>query len=112
MIPETLFKSLRESAAKLASLNATQKNDALRKAAASLDEKRAEILKANKIDVKKAREAGMSESLVDRLLLTDARISVIIEGLYTVIAQADLVGEIVEGWKTASGIEIKKCVFR
>lgn len=108
MIPETLFKSLRESAAKLASLNATQKNDALRKAAASLDEKRAEILKANKIDVKKAREAGMSESLVDRLLLTDARISVIIESLYTVIAQADPVGEIIEGWKTASGIEIKK----
>lgn len=108
MISRTLFKSLRESADKLAVFNAVQKNDALRKAAASLDEKRAEILKANKIDVKKARESGMSESLIDRLLLTDARISVMIESIYTVISQPDPIGKITEGWKNAAGLEIKK----
>lgn len=108
MITEALFKSLRENAIQLASFTTTQKNDALRKAAASLDEKRAEILKANKLDIKKARDAGMSESFIERLLLTDARISVIIESVYTVIAQADPVGEIIKGWKNSYGVEIKK----
>ncbi len=100
--------SLRAASQKLALQNASEKNRALAAVADALDKNRASIIAANKADVEAARAGGMSESIIDRLLLNDKRIDGIIESLRLVIGQTDPVGEEVAGWKTPNGMTIRQ----
>ena len=100
--------SLRSASQKLALQNASEKNAALAAVAEALDKNRASIIAANKADIDAARANGMSESIIDRLLLNDKRIDGIIESLRLVIGQTDPVGEEVAGWKTPNGMTIRQ----
>lgn len=100
--------SLRTASQKLALQNASVKNAALEAVALALNKNRASIIAANKADIDGARAAGMSESIIDRLLLNDKRIDGIIESLRLVIGQTDPVGEEVAGWKTPNGMTIRQ----
>ncbi len=100
--------SLRAASQKLALQNASQKNAALETVAAALDKNRASIIAANKADIDAARAGGISESIIDRLLLDDKRIDGIIASLRLVIGQTDPVGEEVAGWKTPNGMTIRQ----
>ena len=100
--------SLRSASQKLALQNASEKNRALSAVAEALDKNRASIIAANKVDIDAARANGMSESIIDRLLLNDKRIDGIIESLRLVIGQTDPVGEEVAGWKTPNGMTIRQ----
>ena len=100
--------SLRSASQKLALQNASEKNRALEAVAEALDKNRAFIISANKADIDAARANGMSESIIDRLLLNDKRIDGIIESLRLVIGQTDPVGEEVAGWKTPNGMTIRQ----
>ncbi len=101
-------EGLRAASQKLALQNACQKNAALEAVAAALDKNRASIIAANRADIDEARAAGMSESIIDRLLLDDKRIDGIVDSLRLVIAQTDPVGEEVAGWKTPNGLNIRQ----
>ena len=105
---KTITDSLRAASQKLALQNACQKNAALNAVADALDKNRASIIAANTQDVKNARAAGISESIIDRLLLDDKRINGIIASLREVIGQTDPVGEEVAGWKTPNGMTIRQ----
>ena len=61
--------SLRVASGKLALQNACQKNAALEAVAVAMDKNRASIIAANNDDVAAARAAGISESIIDRLLV-------------------------------------------
>lgn len=100
--------SLRLASQKLALQNACQKNAALEAVAVALDKNRASIIAANRADIDAARAAGMSESIIDRLLLDDKRIDGIVDSLRLVIGQTDPVGEEVAGWKTPNGLNIRQ----
>ena len=100
--------SLRAASQKLALQNASEKNAALVAVAEALDKNRASIIAANDADVKAARAAGISESIIDRLMLNDKRIDGIIDSLRIVISQTDPVGEEVAGWKTPNGMTIRQ----
>ena len=100
--------SLRTASQKLALQNASVKNAALEAVALALDKNRASIIAANKLDVDAARSNGISESVIDRLMLNDKRIDGIIESLRLVIGQTDPVGEEVAGWKTPNGMTIRQ----
>ena len=100
--------SLRAASQKLALQNASEKNAALVAVAKALDKNRASIIAANDADVKAARAAGISESIIDRLMLNDKRIDGIIDSLRIVISQTDPVGEEVAGWKTPNGMTIRQ----
>ena len=105
---KTTTNSLRAASQKLALQNASVKNQALAAVADALDKNRASIIAANKADIDVARGAGMSKSIIDRLLLNDKRIDGIIESLRLVIGQTDPVGEEVAGWKTPNGMSIRQ----
>ena len=105
---KTTTDSLRAASQKLALQNASEKNAALCAVAEALDKNRASIIAANEEDVKNARAAGISESIIDRLLLNDKRIDGIIDSLRIVIGQTDPVGEEVAGWKTPNGMTIRQ----
>ena len=105
---KTTTNSLRAASQKLALQNASEKNAALAAVAEALDKNRASIIAANDVDVKAARAAGISESIIDRLMLNDKRIDGIIDSLRIVLAQTDPVGEEVAGWKTPNGMTIRQ----
>ena len=104
----SLCKSLRQGASVLASFSADEKNRGLKAVASALDAHRQEILAANELDVQRALSEGMKESLVDRLRLTSERIDGIIDSINIVIQQTDPVGQVVAGWTTPNGLQIRQ----
>lgn len=105
---KNVTSSLRSASQKLALQNAQKKNAALLVVADALDKNRSSILAANKKDIEAARANGMSESIIDRLMLDDKRINGIVDSLRVVISQTDPVGEEVGGWKTPNGLNIRQ----
>lgn len=103
-----ITNSLKKGSEKLALQNANQKNLALQNVAIALDKNRTYIIEENNKDVENGRKNGMSESLIDRLMLNDKRIDGIIESLKTVILQNDPIGEELCGWKTPNGLQIRQ----
>jgi glutamate-5-semialdehyde dehydrogenase len=103
-----LCDTLRNSQRTLALHTAAQKNHALECVARAIDAERDAIVAANASDVKAARERGMTEALVERLMIDAKRISGIIDSMRVVIAQTDPIGEVTGGWDTPTGLSIKQ----
>src|SRR5262245_24544788 len=92
----------------LASSSTAAKDEALQAAADLLLERSADVLEANRDDVARAEASGTSATLVDRLRLSEARIDGMANGLRTVAALADPVGEVVDGWVRPNGLRIER----
>ena len=105
---KNITTSLRAASQKLALQNACQKNAALSAVADALDKNRDRIIAANKDDLDAGIAAGLSESILDRLMLDHKRIDGIIASLREVIGQTDPVGEEVAGWKSPNGMTIRQ----
>ena len=103
---KNITTSLRTASQKLALQNACQKNAALSAVADALDKNRDKIIAANKDDLDDGKAKGLSNSILDRLMLDHKRIDGIISSLREVIGQTDPVGEEVAGWKTPNGMTI------
>jgi glutamate-5-semialdehyde dehydrogenase len=105
---DPVFHSLK-AAQKILALETRRKKDAaLAGAAEAIDGNRNAILEANGRDLARAREAGMKEALLDRLLLNGGRIDSIIRGIDTVIRLEDPVGRIRAGWTLPNGLVIEE----
>ena len=97
-----------EAARGLAVVTAEVKNQALEEMALALTSRTEQILTANEEDRKTGRANAMSDVIMDRLTLTEKRVDEMARGLREVAALTDPVGEIVEGWRLANGLEIQK----
>ena len=84
------------------------KNKALLAIAKAIEAARESLKEANAEDLAEGRENGLSEALLDRLELNDARIDAMTEGLHQVAALADPVGEITDLNYRPSGIQVGK----
>ncbi len=85
-----------------------RREDAIRRAAALIRARSADILAANERDLERARAAGMSAPLQDRLLLDEARICAIAASLDDIARQDDPLGRVVGGSTLESGLRIEK----
>ena len=92
----------------LAQLSGKQKNQALTRIADLLEQNSAPILAANELDIAKAREQGTSEAMLDRLLLTQARLESIAADVRKVCQLADPVGEVIDGGVLESGLRLER----
>jgi len=101
-------KKAKEASLKLGVAPTPVKNAALESMAEHIERRREEIIQENRKDVETAESRGTPSSLVDRLLLNEKRIKEMVEGLRHVASLPDPVGEIVEGWRTRHGLEIRK----
>jgi glutamate-5-semialdehyde dehydrogenase len=99
---------LRAGAETLALHTARQKNAALECVIQAIDSRRAQILDANRTDMAHAKEHGISDVMLNRLRLTDGRLDSVAQGLRTVIAEADPVGEVAAGWRLPNGLSIRQ----
>ena len=96
-------------AAKMASkqlmvCSAKMKNDALLKIADALVSKKQIILDANALDISNAKQSGMSDALLDRLVLTSERIDGIAKSVREVVNLADPVGKVDKLEKRPNGL--------
>jgi glutamate-5-semialdehyde dehydrogenase len=92
----------------LATLDSDAKNTALLAMAAALDDRATEILEANERDVAAAREEGIGTALIDRLMLTPERVAAIAADTRSIVALPDPVGEVLEGFRLANGLDVRK----
>tara|TARA_B100000678_G_scaffold116350_1_gene97527 strand:- start:258 stop:1514 length:1257 start_codon:yes stop_codon:yes gene_type:complete len=98
----------REASRSLAVASSLQKKDALIFGAKSIKENTADILENNKKDLDFGKSKGLSDALMDRLLLNEERIASMIVGLEAIANQDDPIGEIMEAWERPNGLEIKR----
>ena len=108
---ETFFAQAaraKDAARVLATLNRAAKDAALHAMADALLAATDEVLAANELDVAAAREAGTSDSLIDRLSLNPGRVAGMADGLRALAALADPVGDVVRGWTNPNGVRVRQ----
>ncbi len=101
-------QAAKKAARVLATLDTTTKNKALATIADAIIERQAVILTANQQDIEAGRANGLSEAILDRLLLTEARLQAIAKDVREVIGLPDPVGEEFESRRMPNGLRISK----
>ena len=96
------------ASAALAFASPDAKAKALNVAADTLWSRRADVISANAEDMAFGREKGLSDAMLDRLMLDEARIEGICESLRSVAAQDDPVGEVIAEWDRPTGLHIQR----
>ena len=105
---EELVKEASNSSIEVAQLSTNQKNSLLLKMANMLEANSAEIISANTKDLVDGKANRLSESMLDRLKLTNDRISGMAKAVREVAQLPDPVGEITETKVRPNGIEVSK----
>ncbi|MCA0921643.1 glutamate-5-semialdehyde dehydrogenase [Pseudooceanicola nanhaiensis] len=105
---DEIGQAARKASAILATAPAETKRRALEAAADAVWSRRKEIIEANAQDLDYGRDKGLSPAMMDRLMLDEARIKGICDGLRSVAAQADPVGAVLAEWDQPSGLHIRR----
>ena len=105
---ELLGSEAKSASEVLSNLSSEKKNSALTRIAKILEKDKEDILKANHLDLSKAKSNDVEEALIDRLELTRLRINSMIGGLLTVADLPDPIGSLTELKPTPSGIKISQ----
>jgi glutamate-5-semialdehyde dehydrogenase len=105
---EKLGKRARQVARLLRTLDTNVKNNALLAIAETVLESEFDILSANSKDIEAGQAAGLDEHMLERLLLTESRIESIADGVRSVAALPDPVGESFDARTLPNGLRISK----
>ena len=105
---EAMGKAARQASRKLAGLSSSRKNDALLAIADALEAGSAEVLAQNELDIADGRANGLSEALLDRLLLTPERIRGLADDTRKVAALPDPVGAELESRLLPNGLRLSR----
>ncbi|MDG1531679.1 MAG: glutamate-5-semialdehyde dehydrogenase [Paracoccaceae bacterium] len=98
----------KSAAAELAFATAEQKTNALNAAADTVWAKRADIIAANDLDMTFGRDKGLSDAMLDRLMLDEPRIQGIVDSLRAVAGQKDPIGDVTSEWDMPTGLNIRR----
>ena len=101
-------KKAKEASYILSNISTNEKNKALNEMAKALLENSKDIIEANKIDIENAKNKGISESMIDRLLLNEDRIKGMSGGLTQVARLEDPIGEVSSIVIRPNGLQIGK----
>ena len=101
-------RQARAAAYKLAQLSSDEKNTILRAMAAAIRQRVPELLEANAQDLEAGRGKGLSNAMLDRLMLDEKRIVAMAAGIDQVATLPDPVGQIIDSWERPNGISIEQ----
>ena len=104
---KTMLENARKAKALVGCLTTAQKNQALLAMADALEARQDSILAANALDMEAAK-GKISDTMLDRLLLTPARISGMADGIRQVASLPDPVGAVLEEYIRPDGLKIQK----
>ena len=108
MSVQELCRAAQRAARELAGLPRERKDAALDAVAEALERRSAEILRENDDDVRLARANRLAGPLIDRLLLDEDRVGDMVASVRAVAALPDPVGQVVDGWRLANGVDVRK----
>ncbi|EPW8048563.1 glutamate-5-semialdehyde dehydrogenase [Vibrio diabolicus] len=101
-------KAAKDAAFELATASTAQKNQALAIIADELEANSAAILAANAKDIELGREAGLTDALLDRLLLNEERLTAIANDVRNVISLNDPVGSEIDSKVLENGMSLSR----
>ena len=102
-----MLKAAKAAKVQVSCLTTKQKNAALEAMADALIANEAKILNANKLDLEKAK-GTVSDVMLDRLMLSSARIAGMAKGIREVAVLPDPVGLLLDEHTRADGLKIQK----
>ncbi|TVQ70790.1 MAG: glutamate-5-semialdehyde dehydrogenase [Balneolaceae bacterium] len=103
-----LGRNARRASRELMGWSAEQKNRALESMAEELEARTPQIREANDRDVAEARQNGLTDAMVDRLVLNEGRMAAMIQGLRDIAALPDPAGRVLKSWEKENGLLLKK----
>ncbi len=98
----------RTAARTLATNPGSQRDTALRAAAAALRARQDAVLAANDTDMTQGRAKGLSDALLDRLALSPERVEAMAAGLETIATLSDPLGAEMARWQRPNGLDIAR----
>lgn len=104
----SMGQAARDAAFTLAVAPTALKNQALAAMADELEAQAERVLAANALDIQAARDTGMNEALLDRLLLNPARLAGIVADVRKVISLEDPVGSELESRVLDNGMRLSR----
>ncbi|MGL6021278.1 MAG: glutamate-5-semialdehyde dehydrogenase [Gibbsiella quercinecans] len=105
---EQMGKAAKQASWQLAVLSTAEKNRVLAVMADMLEAHSDTILQANEQDMAQAHAAGMSDALLDRLLLTPERLAAIANDVRQVCRLSDPVGHVLDGSLLDNGLKLER----
>ncbi len=105
---QAMGRAAKEASYRLAALSSEEKDAALRVIADRLEAEAEGVLKVNAEEVAAGRERGLSAALLDRLLLTEARMRKLAAAVRHVAALPDPVGTEIEGRTLPNGLRLSR----
>ncbi len=105
---EGLARAGRAAQRQLAAMSSETKAAALKLAATALREDSAAILEANARDLAAGREGGLTDALLDRLRLDEARLEGVAAGVEAVADLPDPVGEVIDRSERPNGLQLSR----
>jgi len=105
---KAMGRRAREAAQALVDVTTDQKNRALRSLAAALEKMPSALMAANERDVADARAAGLSDPMIDRLILSPKATASMVKGLHEVAILPDPVGAMSDMTVRPNGLRVGK----
>ncbi|AJE04431.1 glutamate-5-semialdehyde dehydrogenase [Geobacter pickeringii] len=104
----TIAADARQAAIAMAKLSTGAKNDLLVAMAMALINNTPHLIEENRKDLEAGEQKGLSAAMLDRLMLNEARIRAMADGLREVAALPDPVGEVTKMWKRPNDLMVGK----
>ena len=101
-------EAAQRASAKLGRTSSEVRNHALENIARALETEQGPVLEANEADYRDAEDAGIDAAFLDRLLLNSDRLNAMAADVRGVARLADPVGEVIESFTLANGLEMEK----
>ena len=101
-------KAAKAASRKLATLTAAQKNEALLAIADELEAQAGTVLAQNDVDIAAGREQGLSDALLDRLLLNEKRVATLAVDTRRIVDLPDPVGGEIEARMLPNGMRLSR----
>jgi glutamate-5-semialdehyde dehydrogenase len=105
---DDMGRAARRAAAELATTGSEQRNAALQASAGSIREAAPDIIEANRLDMAAAQSRGLSNAMLDRLMLDAERIEAMASGMESIVTLRDPVGRVLEEWERPNGLKIQR----
>jgi glutamate-5-semialdehyde dehydrogenase len=105
---QEMGKAAKAASRKLATLTTDRKNQALLAIADELEAQTAAVIEQNALDIAGGRAKGLSDALLDRLLLTEQRIAGLANDTRSVASLPDPVGAEIEGRLLPNGLRLSR----
>lgn len=105
---ETLLKEAKDACRSFQLVKKEAKINALQAIKEALVANTSSIIEANQKDIENAKQQGMKESMIDRLLLDESRILEIADGVLRVSQLDDPIGQVIRSIERPNGLKIQQ----